>query len=172
MTCFPYWPFGQIAGADAERADGGVRRRAAWGQLADHGDHATGVSDLIEVTSADAAANPELASMSFPVTATGVTGLVDDSGNLTATDGEGNQVFSAAAPQMWDSEAADSDNGGDSGDDGQPPADRPEAGDAQAVVPVTQGTDAATTWSRWRRWRRCCPGTRSSTRSTLTRTGT
>ena len=102
---------------------------------------ATGVSDLIEVTSAQGAADPELASLSFPVTAAGLTVSVDDSGNLTAADDDGNPVFAAAAPQMWDSEAADSDNGGNGGQDGEPPADGPEAGDAQAVVPVTQGTD-------------------------------
>jgi hypothetical protein len=135
-----YWPYGQLPvpvlnGPTAEYDDvlPGVNLLITA--------TATGVSDLIEVTSAQAAADPELASLSFPVTATGLTVSVDDSGNLTAADDTGDQVFSAAAPQMWDSEAANSDNGSNGGDDGQPPADGPEPGDAQAVVPVTQGTD-------------------------------
>ncbi len=137
-----YWPYGQLPvpvlnGPTAEY-DGvlpGVNLLVTA--------TATGVSDLIEVTSAQAAADPELASLSFPVIVSGLTVSVDASGNMTAADGNGNPVFTAAAPQMWDSEAAGSDNGGNGGVNGVPPANGPEPGDAQAVVPVTQGTDAS-----------------------------
>jgi hypothetical protein len=65
----------------------------------------TGVSELIEVTSAAAAANPDLAGITFPVTASGLSVSADAAGDLTAADGAGHAVFAAPAPQMWDSAA-------------------------------------------------------------------
>lgn len=63
----------------------------------------TGVSELVEVMSAQAAANPALAKITFPVAASGLSVSADGQGDLTAFDGSGKAVFDAAAPQMWDS---------------------------------------------------------------------
>lgn len=63
----------------------------------------TGVSDLVEVTSAAAAANPALARLTFPVGGSGLSVRADRQGNLTASDASGDPVFDAAAPRMWDS---------------------------------------------------------------------
>jgi len=65
----------------------------------------TGVSDLIEVMSAAAAASPRLAKITFPVTGNGVTVTADAAGNVTAADSTGKAAFTAADPQMWDSAA-------------------------------------------------------------------
>jgi hypothetical protein len=63
----------------------------------------TGVSDLVEVTSAAAAANPALARLTFPVGGSGLSVRAGRQGNLTASDASGRPVFDAAAPRMWDS---------------------------------------------------------------------
>lgn len=63
----------------------------------------TGVSDLIEVTSATAAANPDLAQITFPMGGTGLTVSADSQGDLTAADSTGTPYFEAPVPQMWDS---------------------------------------------------------------------
>lgn len=63
----------------------------------------TGVSDVVEVTSATAAANPDLAKITFPVSASGLSVAAAASGLVTASDGSGNAVFTASPPQMWDS---------------------------------------------------------------------
>ncbi len=100
----------------------------------------TGVSELLEVTSAAAAANPALAGFTFPVAASGLSVSGDMAGNLTAADGSGNPVFSAPAPQMWDSAAGHGVAG-----PGMlvPPAAQqaggPLPGDHQAVLAVAAG---------------------------------
>ena len=63
----------------------------------------TGVSDLIEVTSASAAANPDLASITFPMTTSGLSVSASATGVATAVDSSGDVVYEAAPPQMWDS---------------------------------------------------------------------
>jgi len=63
----------------------------------------TGVSELVEVMSAQAAANPALARITFPVGGRGLSVSADGQGNLTASDASGTPVFDAAAPRMWDS---------------------------------------------------------------------
>lgn len=63
----------------------------------------TGVSDVIEVTSVSAAANPDLRRITFPQTTTGLSVSADAQGALTAADSGGNPVFTAPPPQMWDS---------------------------------------------------------------------
>jgi hypothetical protein len=63
----------------------------------------TGVSDIIEVLSAAAAANPDLAALNFPISTAGLAVAADGAGNLTATDPSGNPVFSAPPALMWDS---------------------------------------------------------------------
>jgi hypothetical protein len=63
----------------------------------------TGVSELLQVTSAQAAANPALASLAFPVAAQGLSLSADGSGVVSAADNSGAVQYSALAPQMWDS---------------------------------------------------------------------
>ncbi len=66
----------------------------------------TGVSDLIEVTSPAAAANPDLAHIPFGVRTAGLSVTANTRGDLTAADSSGDPVFTAPAPQMWDSAGA------------------------------------------------------------------
>jgi hypothetical protein len=63
----------------------------------------TGVSELVEVTSAAAAANRKLARITFPVSGHGLAVTADARGELTAADAAGRAVFGAPAPRMWDS---------------------------------------------------------------------
>jgi hypothetical protein len=63
-----------------------------------------GFSEVFEVASAQAAANPALAQLVFPVsTGGGVRLSADAAGNLSATTGDGRTVFHAPVPEMWDS---------------------------------------------------------------------
>jgi hypothetical protein len=104
----------------------------------------TGVQVLIEVTSADAAANPDLASITFPVTSAGISLSEDSLGNLTATDSSGSPLFTAATPQMWDSSGNTQETGPTGGPaDGQVPANSPQPGDLQANVGVQVGAASA-----------------------------
>ncbi len=101
----------------------------------------TGVSELVEVASAAAAANPDLAAITFPVAASGLSVSADGAGDLTAADGAGNSVFAAAAPQMWDSAAGQGGAGrGPAAPAGQQAggqqADGPLPGDHRAVMAV------------------------------------
>jgi hypothetical protein len=101
----------------------------------------TGVSELLQVTSAAAAASPALARLAFPVSAQGLSLSADGSGVLSAADGSGAVVFSAPPPQMWDSAGSQAPGGPAAGV--MPPAAAgagaagPVAGDHVAVVPVT-----------------------------------
>jgi hypothetical protein len=63
----------------------------------------TGVSDVIEVTSALAAANPHLAQIRFGVRASGLALSASASGGVSAANSSGKAVFSAPPAQMWDS---------------------------------------------------------------------
>lgn len=97
----------------------------------------TGVSDLIEVTSATAAANPALAGITFPMATSGLSVSADAGGDLTAADGAGNAVFAAEVPQMWDSAAGHGTSG--PGAAALSPAQQaggPVPGDHQAVLAV------------------------------------
>src|SRR5258706_10789208 len=72
----------------------------------------TGVSEVIEVMSAAAAANPALDLLRFPVSGSGLSVSADGAGGLAAADGQGRVVFSAPAPQMWDSAGPQGPGGG------------------------------------------------------------
>lgn len=92
----------------------------------------TGVSELVEVTSAAAAANPKLAQIAFPVAASGLSVSEDAAGDLTAADGAGKSVFAAAVPQMWDSAAGPGVAAPSAGQQ----SDGPLPGDHRAVLAV------------------------------------
>ncbi|WP_017582213.1 LamG-like jellyroll fold domain-containing protein [Nocardiopsis valliformis] len=63
-----------------------------------------GFTQVLVVHTAEAAQLPELAELDLPLDTTGVTMTVDEHGNLDATgDADGQSVFSAQAPAMWDS---------------------------------------------------------------------
>ena len=75
----------------------------------------TGVSEQIVVLNAAAAANPDLARLRFGVRTRGLTVTSGPHGGLAARDAADQPVFTAPAPQMWDSAGqvmADQDQGG------------------------------------------------------------
>lgn len=97
----------------------------------------TGVSDLVEVTSPAAAANPALARLTFPVSGSGLSVRADRQGNLTALDVSGHPVFDAAAPRMWDSAGMRAPGGRVPRANGAP--DGPAPGDHEAMLGVSVG---------------------------------
>ncbi|WP_243742433.1 hypothetical protein [Actinorugispora endophytica] len=66
-----------------------------------------GFTQVLVVRTAEAAANPALAQLDLPVQGTGVTIEADETGNLDAVTPEGESVFVASAPAMWDSSGQD-----------------------------------------------------------------
>ena len=66
-------------------------------------DDATGFTDVLRVESPEAAADPRLDELRFPVTVSHELSLVAVSGGFEARDGAGTTVFSSPTPQMWDS---------------------------------------------------------------------
>ncbi|WP_308117049.1 hypothetical protein [Streptomyces guryensis] len=62
-----------------------------------------GYREVLIVTSASAASNPELKELSFPVKADGLALRDGGSDGLSAVDDDGNTVFRAPAAQQWDS---------------------------------------------------------------------
>ncbi|MFJ2301145.1 hypothetical protein, partial [Oerskovia paurometabola] len=65
----------------------------------------TGFSEVLRVASPQAAANPALASLSFPVQTTEGLSVVSDEGGFVAVDGAGQEIFTSPTPLMWDSSA-------------------------------------------------------------------
>ncbi len=66
-------------------------------------DDGTGFSEVLRVGSPEAAANPALAELSFPITTSEDLSVAQADGGFEAVDGSGALVFSAPAPLMWDS---------------------------------------------------------------------
>ncbi|WP_189554683.1 FG-GAP-like repeat-containing protein [Streptomyces lavendofoliae] len=63
-----------------------------------------GFSQLLVVKTAEAAKNPELATLQFPIKTVGLTVTKDaDTGALEAQDPAGQTVFTSPTPLMWDS---------------------------------------------------------------------
>ncbi len=65
----------------------------------------TGFSEVLRVESPEAAANPVLAELSFPVTTSDDLSVVADKGGFGAVDEAGERVFTSPTPLMWDSSA-------------------------------------------------------------------
>ncbi|WP_159030431.1 FG-GAP-like repeat-containing protein [Streptomyces sp. CB01201] len=71
-----------------------------------------GFSQLLVVKSAQAAQNPELATLNFATSTVGLDVHKDgDTGTLVATDPAGQTVFTSPAPMMWDSTPQPADAG-------------------------------------------------------------
>ncbi|MFF4161093.1 FG-GAP repeat domain-containing protein [Streptomyces sp. NPDC001678] len=62
-----------------------------------------GFAQLLVVKSPQAAANPELKTIKFGMSADGVKVSTDEHGNLSAVNPAGQEVFQAPTPRMWDS---------------------------------------------------------------------
>lgn len=65
----------------------------------------TGFSEVLRIESAEAAANPALAELVFPIETTDGLAVTAEAGGFTAHDGAGETVFVSQAPAMWDSSA-------------------------------------------------------------------
>ncbi|MFK0195839.1 RICIN domain-containing protein [Kitasatospora sp. NPDC090308] len=65
-----------------------------------------GWRDVIVVKTAQAAADPRLKSLRFPLTTTGLTTSSDRAGNVSLTDAQGRVRFHAPTPFQWDSSTA------------------------------------------------------------------
>lgn len=68
-------------------------------------DDATGFTEVLRVGSPEAAANPALSDLTFPVEVSGGLELGARDGGFAATDASGEVVFRSPAPVMWDSSA-------------------------------------------------------------------
>ncbi|MEU2951594.1 FG-GAP-like repeat-containing protein [Streptomyces xanthochromogenes] len=110
-----------------------------------------GFSQLLVVKSAQAAKNPELATLNFATSTVGLDIAKDgDTGALVATDPAGQTVFTSPAPMMWDSTPQPTDAGASqsaksakrvlaAGEDASAPADgfEPGGGAKDAVMDTT-----------------------------------
>ncbi len=65
----------------------------------------TGFSEVLRVKTPEAAADPRLAELAFPLEVSDGLDLAEVEGGFAATDGDGEAVFAAPAPMMWDSGA-------------------------------------------------------------------
>jgi hypothetical protein len=68
---------------------------------------ATGFTEVLRVESPEAAANPALAALAFPIQVSDGLRLGQLNGGFVANDASGEHVFVSPAPTMWDSAAED-----------------------------------------------------------------
>ncbi|WP_084012835.1 LamG-like jellyroll fold domain-containing protein, partial [Thermobifida halotolerans] len=68
-----------------------------------------GFAQVLVVHTPEAAAHPELAELELPLRGEGVQVTSDAGGNINAVTADGESVFTASAPAMWDSSSADAD---------------------------------------------------------------
>jgi hypothetical protein len=66
-------------------------------------DDATGFSEVLRVESPEAAADPRLAELNFPLEISAGLELQEDGGGFVALDAAGEQMFTSPVPVMWDS---------------------------------------------------------------------
>ncbi|GEN78511.1 hypothetical protein [Actinotalea fermentans] len=66
---------------------------------------ATGFSEVLRVESPQAAADPRIADLAFPITVSDGLELTEADGGFAAVDSEGERVFRSPQPAMWDSRA-------------------------------------------------------------------
>ncbi|MCI0688071.1 MAG: hypothetical protein L0Y54_12650, partial [Sporichthyaceae bacterium] len=86
-----------------------------------------GLSEVLIVKTAQAAANPALSTLTLATTTSpGLRIDTDAGGNLSVTDAQGRLAYHAATPRMWDSSGADS--------------AAPDAGDRVAVIDMRTDT--------------------------------
>ncbi|WP_344157284.1 RICIN domain-containing protein [Kribbella yunnanensis] len=64
-------------------------------------------SQLLVVHNREAAANPALATLSFPISADGLTLRVNPDGSTSGTDRDGKLVYTADRPTMWDASSVE-----------------------------------------------------------------
>ncbi|MGW6128779.1 LamG-like jellyroll fold domain-containing protein [Cellulomonas sp. NPDC055163] len=64
---------------------------------------ATGFSEVLRVESPEAAADPRLQEIAFPVVVSDGLDVVEDDGGFAARDAGGEEVFTSPTPAMWDS---------------------------------------------------------------------
>ncbi|WP_415923628.1 VCBS repeat-containing protein [Streptomyces sp. ME12-02E] len=104
----------------------------------------SGFAQLLVVKSAEAAANPDLKTITYKMSGDGVHVTADEHGNLTAVNPGGQQMFTAPTPRMWDSSTSEPTtrkaaafNGDDAAGPPQPTDGfEPGHGAQQAAVPV------------------------------------
>ncbi|NJP35273.1 LamG domain-containing protein [Micromonospora sp. HSS6-12] len=66
-------------------------------------DDGTGFSEVLVVHTPEAAANPALEQLSFPLRTEGGLSVMEVDGGLSVVDGAGVEVFTSPTPLMWDS---------------------------------------------------------------------
>lgn len=65
----------------------------------------TGFSEVLRIDSPQAAADPRIAALRFPLTASDGLEVEEANGGFVATDADGDEVFTSPPPAMWDSRA-------------------------------------------------------------------
>ncbi|MET9874885.1 LamG domain-containing protein [Actinacidiphila glaucinigra] len=108
-----------------------------------------GYREVLVVKNAEAAASPDLRRITLRASGDGLQVLPNPGGGLRAVDGDGNTVLRGPAGLMWDSAGDSALRRAAAGSRAvaEPPvhpAERPDKGDAQAVLPVQVGRDSVT----------------------------